>query len=50
MTNNEIQIDQAKLAELARSITRKVVSEAIDEHLEEFEHKQKKPDPIKMEA
>ena len=46
MTFNEHQNDRAKLAELIRSIAH----EDINEHLEEFEHKQKKLDPTEMEA
>ena len=50
MSYNEPQNDRARLTELIRSIAREVAYEAIDEHLEEFEHKQKKLDPAEMEA
>lgn len=50
MTSNEPKNDRAKLTELIRSIARKVAYEVIDEHLEEYEHKQKKIDPTEMEA
>lgn len=50
MNSKELQSDRAKLVELIRSIAREVACEAIDEHIEEFEHKQKQLDSTEMEA
>ena len=50
MSYNEPQNDRTKLTELIRSMAREVAYDAIDEHLEEFEHKQKKPDSTEMET
>lgn len=50
MTKPEINTERTELTRLIRSIAREVAYEAIYEHLEEFEHKQKKIDPAEMEA
>jgi hypothetical protein len=50
MTEAESKNDRAELTKLMRSIAREVAYEALDEHLEEFEHKQKNLDATEMEG
>ena len=42
--------DNTELTKLMRSIAREIAYEAIIEHLEDFEHKPKKPDPVELES
>jgi hypothetical protein len=50
MTEPESKNNPTELTRLIRSIAREVVYEAVDEHLEEYEHKQKKIDATEMEG
>jgi hypothetical protein len=45
-TSNE----RAELARLMRSIAREVAYEVLDEHLEDYEHKQKMQDTTDLES
>lgn len=42
--------NQEKLARLIRRIAREVAYEVIDEHLEEYEHKEKTAQPFEIES
>ena len=42
--------NRKELTRLIRSIAREAAYEAIDEHLEDYEHKPKKPDETEMEG
>jgi hypothetical protein len=42
--------DRKELTRLIRSIAKEVAYEAIDEHLEDYVHKPKKPDPTDLEG
>jgi hypothetical protein len=50
MTQPQNSNDRAELTRLMRSIAREVAYEVLDEHLEDYEHKPKKPDPAEMES
>ena len=39
-----------KIVRLIRRIAREVAYEVIDEHLEEYEHKEKQPQPFEIES
>jgi len=41
---------RTELTRLIRSIAREAAYEAIDEHLEDFEHRQKKPETTELEG
>jgi hypothetical protein len=46
----ETEDNRKELTRLMRSIAREVAYEVIDEHLEDYEHKQKKPDATELEG
>jgi len=46
----ETEDNRKELTRLLRSIAREVAYEVIDEHLEDYEHKQKKPDAAELEG
>ncbi len=50
MTQQQSSNEKAELTRLIRSIAREVAYEALDEHLEDYEHNPKKPDASEMES
>ena len=46
---NQVSRDETKQAQLVRSIATEVAYEIIEEHLDEYEHKQKKPDDFEVQ-
>jgi DNA-binding FadR family transcriptional regulator len=48
--SNLVSIDFEKLVQLIRRQAKEVAYEVIDEHLEEYEHKEKTPDQTDVEG
>lgn len=42
--------ERAELTRLIRSIAREVAYEVLDEHLEDYEHKQRTPNAVQLES
>ncbi len=50
MAESEEENQRAKTTRLVRSIAREIANEVIEEHLEDYEHKPKKPDQTELEV